>query len=146
MVCISAVWDSAKSASALLKTALRRHQRCRRRQREVGIGISDSTNADLALSLTALNFTWFLSLLKRCILEKKHVFGTCIVLKFFTYFWRYIFTQRCLWQCRCKWFLACLREVETEFANNLECESGVHMGLIYEKTRGWKSHATVPLR
>jgi hypothetical protein len=72
-MCISADRDSAKSASALSETALSRHQRCRRqrqddisaagdsaklslqRQHEVGItAVSDSADAVLALSLTAL--------------------------------------------------------------------------------------------
>jgi hypothetical protein len=39
-----------------------------------------------------------------------------------------------------------LLEVEIEFENNSECESGVHVGSIYEKTRGRKSRATVPFK
>ncbi len=38
-----------------------------------------------------------------------------------------------------------LREFETEFENILGCESGADIGSIHEKTRGKKSHATVPL-
>ncbi len=38
-----------------------------------------------------------------------------------------------------------LREFKTEFKNILECESGAHMGSIYEKNSGQKSRATVPL-
>jgi hypothetical protein len=37
-------------------------------------------------------------------------------------------------------------EFETEFENILECESGAHMGSIYEKKNsGQISRATVPL-
>ncbi len=39
-----------------------------------------------------------------------------------------------------------LREFETEFENILVCESGAHMGSIYEKNSGQKSRATVPLK
>ncbi len=38
-----------------------------------------------------------------------------------------------------------LGEFEIEIKNILEHESGSHMGLIQEKTRGQKSRATVPL-
>ncbi len=53
--------------------------------------------------------------------------------------------QRCLWQRWWKYFFEYLCEVETEFEDSLECESGVHMGWFTRKTRGQKSHATVPL-
>ncbi len=61
-MCISAVRDSAKSASALSEAALRRHQRVGdsakfylQKQHEVGISaVSDSPDANLVLSLTAL--------------------------------------------------------------------------------------------
>ncbi len=39
-----------------------------------------------------------------------------------------------------------LREFETEFENILECESEAHKGSIYEKNRGKKTRATVPLK
>ncbi len=32
------------------------------------------------------------------------------------------------------------------YLNNLESESGDQVGYFDEKTRGWKSHADVPLR
>ncbi len=38
-----------------------------------------------------------------------------------------------------------LREFETEFENILECESGAHLGSIYEQNSGQKPRATVPL-
>jgi hypothetical protein len=38
-----------------------------------------------------------------------------------------------------------LGKFEKEIKNILEHESGAHMGLIHEKTRGQKSRATVPL-
>jgi hypothetical protein len=37
-----------------------------------------------------------------------------------------------------------LREIETELENSLECESGVHMGSIYEKKRRPKFSCNCP--
>jgi hypothetical protein len=47
--------------------------------------------------------------------------------------WTFFLAQRC--QRRWKYFFEYLREVGTESEDSLECESGVHMGSIYEKNR-----------
>jgi hypothetical protein len=48
----------------------------------------------------------------------------------------YLFwTQRCLWQRWWKYLYEYLPAVETEFEKSLECESGAHMGSIYEENQ-----------